>query len=223
MSNAMMERQESLDLQLPKSVGVVGCGGVGHWIALFLALAGVQELVLFDYDTLSESNLNRVLHTRGQLGQPKTEMLRELIQFYRPDCRVLCFGKFTTEVATGIKLDRRINHIVAATDSVDSRRMIYKWAFYERGINYIEVAAEGDIGSIAESPADFTTPEESEIGYRSVPVWVGPAVQAATMAVSYILHHDTPNDTIRAGYSGENTGYSLYDAFKARGGNDDEQ
>src|SRR5262249_8295501 len=45
-------------------VGVVGASGTGSLVAELLARAGAGEIVLFDFDCIEESNLNRVLHSR---------------------------------------------------------------------------------------------------------------------------------------------------------------
>ena len=41
------------------TAAVIGCGGLGCNIATHLACAGIGKLILCDFDTVSESNLNR--------------------------------------------------------------------------------------------------------------------------------------------------------------------
>lgn len=56
-------------------VAVVGCGGLGGWIAEMLARIGVGEIVLVDGDTFCESNLNRQLFcTENNLGMSKAHV-----------------------------------------------------------------------------------------------------------------------------------------------------
>lgn len=206
----LMERQASLGLRLPKSVAVVGCGGVGSWTALFLALAGVPEIWIFDGDTVSGHNLNRIPLPASSIGKHKSFEIADEINRLRPDCRVVPVAEFDPETAAELKLAGRIQWIVATTDTLASRRMVHQWAM-KRNIRYVEAAAEGEMGSATGEPAMFSTPEEDNPGYASVPVWVSPCVTSAIAAVSYIVH-DTPMDdrTIRMGWGGAN--FETYDS-----------
>ncbi len=56
---------------------IVGVGGLGSPIALYLTAAGVGRIGLVDADTVSESNLQRqVLYVESEVGLPKVEMAR---------------------------------------------------------------------------------------------------------------------------------------------------
>jgi ThiF family len=184
-------RQRSIPLELPNLVAVVGCGGVGSWIAYFLALAGCPHLALFDDDTVSEHNLNRMPYGPGSVGKLKTESLKLLILAHRPRCKVECYPnfdvKFAETIGFGQNGDTDIDWIVASTDSWASRQEAYRY-HCDHCTNYVEAAAEGEFGSIAGCPAEWATDEETQPGYASVPVWIGPAVSAAVMACTHILH-----------------------------------
>jgi hypothetical protein len=196
----IMERQAELKLRLPKCVAVVGCGGVGSWVAYFLALAGVEKLWLFDDDEVSDHNLNRIPFPMSSVGKKKTQATAELITTVRPDCNVLAAGAFTADVADACQLASEISWIVATTDTLASRQQIFKWA-KKNGPHYIEAAAEGEFGSCTGEPAEWFTPQELQPGYASVPVWVGPCVWAASIAVAHIIHGTRIGDrAIRLGW-----------------------
>ena len=58
-----------------KTAAVLGCGGLGCNVATHLACAGIGRLLLCDYDTVSESNLNRqFLYTAADIGKPKAPL-----------------------------------------------------------------------------------------------------------------------------------------------------
>jgi ThiF family len=201
--NDIFARQRNIPLDLPElPIAVIGCGGVGSWIALFLALAGVPELHLYDSDVVSDHNLNRLPYGSEFLGKPKTESLASVITHLRPHAKMKCYPNFTKDLVDILRYD--YSWLVVSTDSWASRRDIYDWRSAKHHLDrpsYIEAAAEGEFGSIAGSPADWVTPEEEHPGYQSVPVWVGPCVAAATMACAHILHRVIARDqSARFGY-----------------------
>lgn len=68
---------------------MVGCGGLASPAALYLAGAGVGQLVLADDDVVELSNLHRQVAFRGaQINQPKAEALRDQLQQLNPDVDV---------------------------------------------------------------------------------------------------------------------------------------
>ena len=69
---------------------VVGAGGLGGPVALYLALAGVGTIGIVDFDIVDLSNLQRqVLHQNSDVGKPKTISARETLQAYNPDVNVV--------------------------------------------------------------------------------------------------------------------------------------
>ena len=65
------------------SVLVVGAGGLGSPLGLYLAAAGIGRLGLVDFDVVDETNLQRqVLHGTADVGRPKLDSARDRIQGY---------------------------------------------------------------------------------------------------------------------------------------------
>lgn len=206
--NPILSRQQSLNLTLSRAVAVVGCGGVGSWTAMFLALAGVPKLYLFDHDTVSESNLNRLPLHKSDIGNSKSSALEVTIQGgigrfgLRPDCDVLALSEWTPDMANALKLHTQIDWLICTTDTLANRCACYKWC-QEKDIKYAEAAAEGEFGSATGSPAEWASDLERDPGYASVPVWVGPCVMAASLVCTHVLHAKPMDYLIRIGYDGE--------------------
>lgn len=78
--------QEAL---LNSQVLIVGAGGLGAPVALYLAAAGVGKLIIADDDSVDLSNLQRqIIHTSGRIGQSKVESARAQLAEVNPDVQV---------------------------------------------------------------------------------------------------------------------------------------
>ena len=76
-----VEKTEKIRMKLrDSSVGIAGAGGLGSNAAVALARAGIGRLVIVDFDSVEESNLNRQYFFRDQIGKVKVEALKENIQ-----------------------------------------------------------------------------------------------------------------------------------------------
>ncbi|MFW1677653.1 molybdopterin-synthase adenylyltransferase MoeB [Pontibacter sp. JAM-7] len=74
---------------LNSTVLVVGLGGLGSPVAMYLAAAGIGELVLVDGDEVDLSNLQRqIAHTTKRLGQPKVDSARKALAALNPQVRI---------------------------------------------------------------------------------------------------------------------------------------
>lgn len=74
------------------SVVLLGLGGIGSWMALLLAMAGVGALTLVDGGTVKESNLSRQpLYREGQLGLRKVEAARASLLALNSGMRVSAY------------------------------------------------------------------------------------------------------------------------------------
>src|SRR5512140_2641942 len=68
---------------------VIGAGGLGSPVALYLGTAGVGRITIVDHDVVDLTNLQRqVAHTLGRIGWPKAESAREAIAAINPEPQV---------------------------------------------------------------------------------------------------------------------------------------
>ncbi|WP_459167815.1 HesA/MoeB/ThiF family protein [Natronospora cellulosivora (SeqCode)] len=77
------------------SVLVVGAGGLGSPVSLYLAAAGVGKLGLIDSDVVDLSNLQRqVIHTTADLDKPKVESAAETLRSINPHVDVKTYNTY---------------------------------------------------------------------------------------------------------------------------------
>ncbi|MCH7811771.1 MAG: molybdopterin-synthase adenylyltransferase MoeB [Chloroflexi bacterium] len=75
---------------MASKVLIVGAGGLGSPVAVYLALAGVGTIGLVDFDTVDLSNLQRqILHQTEDVGRPKVVSAKETLNRYNPDVNVV--------------------------------------------------------------------------------------------------------------------------------------
>ena len=89
---------------LGAKVVIIGAGGLGSPVALYLALAGVGTLGLVDFDIVDLSNLQRqILHQNKDIGRSKVDSARETLESYNPDVNVVTHDMpLTSDNAIGI-------------------------------------------------------------------------------------------------------------------------
>ncbi|MEE8182643.1 MAG: HesA/MoeB/ThiF family protein [Thermoplasmata archaeon] len=68
-----------------KRILIVGVGGLGAVSAEILTRCGVGKIVLMDYDTLEEANLNRLIYDTSQVGMKKVDALKAHLRKANPE------------------------------------------------------------------------------------------------------------------------------------------
>jgi molybdopterin/thiamine biosynthesis adenylyltransferase/rhodanese-related sulfurtransferase len=103
------------------SVLIIGTGGLGSPVALYLAAAGIGRIGLVDYDTVDSSNLQRqVIHGTSTVGKLKVESARAKLLDLNPDIQVDLYNEpYTSENALRIAADYDI--ILDGTDNFPTR------------------------------------------------------------------------------------------------------
>lgn len=103
-------------------VAVFGIGGVGGHVCEALARSGVGELVLFDRDVVSRSNINRqIIALHSTVGRPKVEVMRDRVLDINPDAVVETHQIFyTPENADTVPLEG-FDFIADCIDTVSAK------------------------------------------------------------------------------------------------------
>ncbi|MFA5844844.1 MAG: sulfur carrier protein ThiS adenylyltransferase ThiF [Coriobacteriia bacterium] len=104
-------------------VVVLGCGGLGSNAAAMLVRGGVRALTLVDFDRVEESNLDRQLYFRDQIGRLKTEALAETLSRIDPEVRLTLVTERITEENLP-RLVRGADVIIEAVDAAATKAMI---------------------------------------------------------------------------------------------------
>ncbi|MDT8306679.1 MAG: molybdopterin-synthase adenylyltransferase MoeB [Anaerolineae bacterium] len=103
------------------SVLLIGAGGLGSPLAMYLAAAGIGRIGLVDYDVVDASNLQRqVIHGTKDIGRPKLESARDRILDINPHVRVDAYPvPLTSENALEILAPYDV--IIDGTDNFPTR------------------------------------------------------------------------------------------------------
>ncbi|MDS7595753.1 molybdopterin-synthase adenylyltransferase MoeB [Agrobacterium tumefaciens] len=100
---------------------VIGAGGLGAPLLLYLAAAGVGTIGLIDDDVVSLSNLQRqVVHDTGTLGELKTESARKTIARLNPHVRVQVYEDRFSPVWADMHL-KSFDLVIDGSDNFDTR------------------------------------------------------------------------------------------------------
>ena len=109
-----IEGQERL---LASRALVIGAGGLGSPVALYLGSAGVGRLTIVDHDTVDVTNLQRqIAHDLASVGQPKAESAKTRIGTINPDVQVTA----VTQRADAALLDALVPQADVVLDCTDN-------------------------------------------------------------------------------------------------------
>lgn len=119
-----MVKQEEFHKKLQKySVGIAGLGGLGSNAAISLARAGIGKLVLIDYDTIEKTNLNRQYYFLNQIGQKKTEALKENIKKINPKINIETQNEKLTKENIS-KFFKNVDLVIEALDDAETKTLL---------------------------------------------------------------------------------------------------
>ncbi len=109
---------------------LIGAGGLGSPMGIYLAAAGVGRLGIVDFDRVDASNLQRqIAHTTEDVGRPKVDSIREKIQAINPHVRVDIYDeKLTAENAQAIFSEYDL--VADGSDNFQTRYLVNDAAYF---------------------------------------------------------------------------------------------
>ena len=106
------------------SVLLIGAGGLGSPLGLYLAAAGVGRLGLVDFDVVDFSNLQRqVLHGTDDVGRPKLHSARDRLRAINPEVQLDLHETWLTS-ANALDILRPYDIIIDGTDNFQTRYLV---------------------------------------------------------------------------------------------------
>jgi adenylyltransferase/sulfurtransferase len=121
MPEVGMEGQKRLKAA---SVLLIGAGGLGSPLGLYLAAAGVGRIGLVDFDVVDFSNLQRqVLHGTPDVGRSKLQSARDRLQAINPEVRLDLY-ETRLSAANALEIFKPYDIIIDGTDNFPTRYLV---------------------------------------------------------------------------------------------------
>ena len=103
---------------------LVGAGGLGSPVALYLSAAGVGTIGLVDFDSVDLSNLQRqILHGSAGIGSPKTDSARDRLRDINPNVHVEAYETRLTS-SNALDIARDYDLLIDGTDNFATRYLV---------------------------------------------------------------------------------------------------
>ena len=135
---SMMVGEDGIDKLRNSHVIVFGVGGVGSYTVEALARSGVGHITMVDFDEISESNINRQLHSlRSTIGKSKIDVMKDRILDINPDCKVELVRRLVYDDVDEVLGNNIYDFVVDAIDVIGSK------------INLIEYCVKNEINIIS--------------------------------------------------------------------------
>jgi sulfur-carrier protein adenylyltransferase/sulfurtransferase len=121
MPEVGMEGQKRLKAA---SILLIGAGGLGSPLGLYLAAAGVGRIGLVDFDVVDFSNLQRqILHGTTDVGRPKLHSARDRLQAINPEVKLDLYETRLTS-ANAFQIFEPYDIIIDGTDNFQTRYLV---------------------------------------------------------------------------------------------------
>jgi len=133
---------------LDAHVLIIGLGGLGSPVAMYLAAAGVGELTLVDHDTVDLSNLQRqILHRNDNIGQPKVESAQHNLAQLNDEISIHTVNKKLDDDELQ-QVVSQVDLVVDATDNFPTRFAINRACVQHKKplVSGAAIRLEGQVG-----------------------------------------------------------------------------
>jgi molybdopterin/thiamine biosynthesis adenylyltransferase len=180
MRYSRQEKLVNMEIIENSTVLLAGVGGLGSFSSTILAISGIGNIILVDYDKVEESNLNRqILYREQDIGLEKAKVAAQRLREINP--RISVKG-IVERIDDDFTIPENVDIVVDGLDNYETRFILEEKAI-EKGIPYVFGAVEGFMGMV--SFIDTTTVRLKDI-VRKIPKG-NPQVLASTVGFTASL------------------------------------
>ena len=179
-----------------KSCAVIGLGGLGTNVAVHLVGAGIGKLVLCDFDTVSESNLNRqFMYTADDIGELKCRVLKKRLSEYAPQTTITQSKLKITDISA-LNFLREYDILFSCVDNNETRLILESFC-RENNIPLVHGGIDGFYGvaylyvpshSLTPSEAGLCEGKKAKYNISAVAGIIGS--YQASLGIKYLLTND---------------------------------
>lgn len=114
-------------------VAVFGIGGVGGYTVEALVRSGINKISIIDYDTVSQTNLNRqIIALENTIGRKKVDVMEERILAINNQCQVNKYDMmYLKETADKIDLSK-FDYVIDAVDNISAKLELIERCYYQK-------------------------------------------------------------------------------------------
>ena len=135
-----------LNLLQEKKILIIGAGGVGQHVALYLATNGVHNLTLVDFDMVELSNLNRqVLLTENDVGKTKVEVVKRNLRNRNKELKINVYCEKIDQSNANLIIDLKYDFVVDALDNWEGKLLINDIC-KKKNIPFLHIGVDGTSG-----------------------------------------------------------------------------
>jgi len=126
---------------------IVGLGGLGSIVSIYLAASGVGRLIIVDNESVELSNLQRqILYTTSDLGKPKAYVAKERLSMINPNVEIEAYN-MVFDMDNGSELVKKADIVIDALDNWETRFILDKLVF-KHGKPMVHAGVEGFYGQL---------------------------------------------------------------------------
>ena len=105
---------------------IIGAGGLGSPVAMYLAASGVGKLIICDHDVVDLTNLQRqIIHSTHAIGTLKTHSAKKTLSSINPDVNVVALNEYVDDT-TLQQLVAEADVVIDASDNFSTRHLVNK-------------------------------------------------------------------------------------------------
>ncbi|MCM1265753.1 MAG: tRNA threonylcarbamoyladenosine dehydratase [Candidatus Gastranaerophilales bacterium] len=177
--NSLYWGEEKQSILNDFNIAVFGLGGVGGYCVEMLARAGVGELTLVDFDTVSKSNINRqIIALNSTIGQNKTDLFVKRLKDINPEIKLNVVSDFYTDKLEETVFSAKVDFVADAIDTMRSKVSLLEFV-YKKQIPVISSMGAGnrvnptklyisDISEIHDKKASFVSNVLYQLNKRGI-------------------------------------------------------